>query len=185
MNVRSETAWLVIRNAVEEDLAACLRLDHSYSTEFVWQMEVQEESGRVGAIFRTVHLPRPMHVLYPRDAETLRASWGGRDCFLVATVGDRVRGYLNMRADVAQANGWVVDLAVAPVWRRRGMGGALLKAARLWAHEHGLSRLTVEVQTKNFPGICFCQKHGLTFCGFNDKYYPNQDIALFFGQSIR
>jgi hypothetical protein len=29
------------------------------------------------------------------------------------------------------------------------------------------------------------QKLGFDLCGYNDRYYPNHDIALFFAKSIR
>jgi len=69
--------------------------------------------------------------------------------------------------------------------RLRGIGSALLNAARRWAIDRNLRRLIVETQTKNYPSIRFLQKRGLTFCGCNDLYYPNQDIAIFFGQTLR
>jgi hypothetical protein len=40
------------------------------------------------------------------------------------------------------------------------------------------------MQTKNYPAISFCQKHGMTFCGFNDRHFANQDIALFFALAL-
>jgi GNAT superfamily N-acetyltransferase len=183
-NAGAPRASLIIRDAVESDLDDCLQLDHAFSTDQVWQMEVQEEPGRVGVAFRTVRLPRPMRVVSARDSDALRLAWEMRDCFLVACVSNSVRGYLTMQADIERGNGWVRDLAVEEGWRRRGIGGALLKAARQWARERALSRLTVETQTKNYPAICFCEKFGLVFCGFNDQYYPNQDIALFFAQRV-
>ena len=48
-----------------------------------------------------------------------------------------------------------------------------------------LRRLIVETQTKNYPAIQFLLKRGLVFCGYNDLFYPNQDIAIFFGQNLR
>ncbi|MCZ7547089.1 MAG: GNAT family N-acetyltransferase [Anaerolineae bacterium] len=183
-NTNAGRTALIIRDAIETDLEACVRLDHTYTTDQVWQMELQEEPGRVGVAFRPVRLPRPMRVVYARDAEALQRAWDQRGCFLVASVSGRVHGYLTMQADIERGNGWVRDLAVEEGWRRRGIGGALLKAARQWARENDLSRLTVETQTKNYPAICFCEKYGLTFCGFNDQYYPNQDIALFFAQRV-
>ena len=185
MNTTIETVPFVIRDAVEADLVACQSIDHAYTTEHVWQMEMQEDGERITATFRTVRLPRPMRVVHPYNPQILQTVWQRRDCFLVATLDEQVQGYLNMRVDVTHANGWVTDFAVASAWRRRGIGSALLKAAHIWAGEQRLARITVETQTKNYPGICFCQKRGLTFCGFNDKYYPNQDIALFFGQRVR
>jgi ribosomal protein S18 acetylase RimI-like enzyme len=43
--------------------------------------------------------------------------------------------------------------------------------------------MTLEIQTKNHPAISFAQKHGFQFCGYNERYYPNGDIALFFSRS--
>jgi hypothetical protein len=57
--------------------------------------------------------------------------------------------------------------------------------ARKWAMEQNLVRITVETQTKNYPCIKLCQKAGLEFCGFNDQYFQNKDIALLFSQSLR
>jgi hypothetical protein len=45
--------------------------------------------------------------------------------------------------------------------------------------------MTIEIQTKNYPGIIFCQQRGFAFCGFNDRLFPNQDIAVFFSQALR
>jgi len=83
------------------------------------------------------------------------------------------------------ATGWLNNLVVGKRYRRQGIGGALLKAAIEWAREQGLRQLMLETQTKNYPAICFYQRHGFVFCGFNDHYYTNQDIALFFAQSLR
>ena len=39
---------------------------------------------------------------------------------------------------------WVEDLAVAPQQRSRGVGKALLDAAKAWAREHGATRLALD-----------------------------------------
>jgi hypothetical protein len=56
----------------------------------------------------------------------------------------------------------------------------MLQATVLWARKEKLRRLLVAVQTKNYPAIQFFIKSGFAFCGYNDRYYPNRDIALFF-----
>ena len=43
----------------------------------------------------------------------------------------------------------------------------------------------LDTPTKDYPAICFYQKHGFAFCGFNDQLYPNHDIALLFALSLR
>ena len=184
MTIANSTKF-IIRDATENDLPSCLQLDLSYETDYVWQMDVRDEDGTIAIGFRTVRLPRLMRVVYPREPESLTTALQRRGCFLVAETSGIVRGYLVMRAEAGHLNAWVSDLAIGRAWRRQKIGSFLLNEAYSWAQKHDIPHLTVETQTKNYPGISFCQKHGLYFCGFNDHYYPNHDIALFFGRNIR
>lgn len=176
---------LTVRPATPTDYETCLALDHSCSTDYVWQMTLDEIGETLQVGFRSARLPRSMKVLYPRSSERLLQSWRLHASFLVAVWEEVAVGYVNIREEVAQETVWVADLVVDRPNRLRGVGTALLRAARQWALEHGSRRLIVETQTKNYPAICFLQKRGLNLCGYNDLYYPNQDIAVFFGQTLR
>jgi ribosomal protein S18 acetylase RimI-like enzyme len=184
---------MIIRPAELEDLEACLKIDHSYLTEHAWQMDVQEAKALFTVNFRTVRLPRRVHVRYPRDREELLSGWHRRDCFLVATAGEDVQGsgshsivgYLTMEEHDWHKTSWVADLVVSPEHRRKGVASRLLQAGKDWAWEAGLHRLTIETQTKNYPALCFLERLGFSFCGYNDRYYTNQDIALFFSVGLR
>jgi ribosomal protein S18 acetylase RimI-like enzyme len=176
---QKRSQFIVRELCAEAELSRCIVLDHSYTTESVWQMDLREESEDTLVRFRAVRLPRAMQVTYPRDQRTLLDSWEKRDCFLVAAVDDVVLGYVNMRA-----NGWIQDLVVGAPIRRRRIGSALLEQAIRWARLRNIPHLTLEMQTKNFPAISFARTHGFTFCGFNDHYYKNQDIAVFFGKGL-
>jgi GNAT superfamily N-acetyltransferase len=176
---------LVIRSAMPSDYESALRLDHTDSTDFVWQMAYDTLESTINVAFRPERLPRSMKVLYPRSGDALLRSWQLHNCFLVAEWDEMLVGYVNVREEVAQETAWVADLVVDRATRLRGIGTALLRAARDWALESKLRRLIVETQTKNYPAIRFLQKRGLVFCGYNDLFYPNQDIAVFFGQMLR
>jgi GNAT superfamily N-acetyltransferase len=80
---------------------------------------------------------------------------------------------------------WVTDLVVTPERRRQGAASALLTALEAWALGRGLRRLILEMQSKNQPCIRLAQKFGYEFCGYNDQYYPTQDVALFFGRALK
>jgi GNAT superfamily N-acetyltransferase len=95
-----------------------------------------------------------------------------------------VLGYLTMRTDYAYRLARVLDVVVARSYRNQRIATRLLNIARKWARERDLTQMTMEIQTKNYPGILFCQQRGFTFCGFNDRLFPNQDIAVFFSQSV-
>ncbi|MBN1937364.1 MAG: GNAT family N-acetyltransferase [Anaerolineae bacterium] len=91
-----------------------------------------------------------------------------------------VFAYCQLDAEPWHKTGWITHLIVDRPYRKRGIGTALLKASVAWGKSKKLERLMIAVQTKNYPAISFCEKHNLLFCGFNDHYYVNRDIALFF-----
>jgi GNAT superfamily N-acetyltransferase len=148
-------------------------------------MKVNEMESRVSVTFHAVRLPRRMRAEYPRDLEQLVEDWQQGEGVLVADVDGEVHGYIDLVARPWQRMGWVAHMAVDRVHRRRGVGRALMRHARIWAREHGLLTIMAEATTKNYPALCFYQKLGFQFCGFNDHYYTNQDIALFFVQILR
>lgn len=176
---------MLIRPGEPKDLAPCGALDHSCSTDRVWQMENRMEGGALTISFRTVRLPREIKVNYPRQGNDLFAGWRRRDGFLVSEMDGEVCGYVALTAQPEHGLAWVGDLVVEPSRRRRGIGTTLLKAAAHWGRERNLVRLMTEVQTKNYPAIRFCQACGLSFSGYNDHYWPSEDIALFFTGKLR
>lgn len=175
----------VIRDGLAPDIAACLALDHTYETDYVWQVVLHQDSQQQTVAFKTERLPRAMQVTYPASEQRLRLALPAGNAFLVALEDDDIVGYLTLRPDPIHAIALVQDIVVAPSYRRQNIGTRLLNVARKWAMEKRLKQLTIETQTKNYPAILFCQKAGLTFCGFNDHYFQNQDIAVFFSQSLR
>lgn len=176
----------IVRQAADGDWEACVALDHSSSSDYVWQVEARDEPGHIAYHFRTVRLPRMMAIPYPRDVKARRLAWQQHDYRAVAAAPDgHLYGYLTLRLDPAYQMAWISDLVVDKRWRRRRIGTALLLETRQWVLAQAVRRLTIETQSKNFPAIAFCQRHGMTFCGFNDRYYLNRDIALFFSQNVR
>ena len=176
---------MIVRPATLADMNNCLSLDHNVVTDHVWQLKVNEAESQVNVTFTTARLPRRMRVAYPRDVEQLVEDWQRDEGFMVAEVDGEVRGYVDIISRPWQGIGWVANLTVDRGYRRRGIGKTLMSYARQWAWEQGLPKVLVETTTKNYPAICFYQKLGFQFCGFNDYYYTNQDIALFFVQVLR
>jgi GNAT superfamily N-acetyltransferase len=80
--------------------------------------------------------------------------------------------------------GWVADLVTTREYRRKGIATRLLQAGAQWARKAGLCRLIVETQTKNHPAMRFLERRGFSFCGYNDRHYANQDIAVFFSVDL-
>ncbi len=174
-----------IRPAIATDLSVLVAIDHSCQTDYVWQMDVQHEDGQIDAIFREIRLPRSVSVSYPRPVSALSESWSRRSGMLVAVIGGQVLGYVRTSDAILQRTAWLMDVVVAPRFRRQGIASALVLAAQSWAVQRKNRRALLEMPSKNNPAIRLAQKLGYEFCGYNDQYYETQDIALFFGRSIR
>ena len=174
-----------IRPASSTDIPELVSLDHNYTTDYVWQMEVQQtQDGLVGVQFREVRLPRSVRVEYPRRPQHLMDDWHNRSGLLVAIMqGERV-GYIGLSLGLAPLTAWACDLVVKRRVRRQGIGSALVIAACEWGEVHQCRNLILEMQPKNYPAIKMARKLGFEMCGYNDRYYANHDIGLFFAKSL-
>ncbi len=176
---------MIVRRADLRDLNGCVSLDASYATEYVWQVRTEEKPYQEIAIaLHTIKLPRSVRARPPRGSDHLVEDWQQGACFLVAEDEGELRAYLNMTVQPWPGAGWIKDLVVQGRYRRQGIGSELVRSALHWARERALHSVLLETQTKNYPSICFCRKLGFVFCGFNDQYYPNQDIAVFFARGV-
>jgi ribosomal protein S18 acetylase RimI-like enzyme len=171
-----------VRPFVVADLPTMIGFDHSYHTDYVWQMDINSEDNQINVSFREIRLPRSMRVVYPRIPDALADDWSNRTGILVAELDDEVVGYVSLMEGIAPLSISIIDVVVMRRLRRHGLGQALLVAAQTWAVEKDYRRLIIEMQSKNYPAISLVGKLGYEFCGYSDKYYENQDLALFFSK---
>lgn len=172
---------LAVRSATSGDIPLLMEIDHGYSTDHVWQMGYRKGPDvAIDINFREVRLPRPMRVVYPRDPQMLADEWTQRAVILLVTLHSEILGYSAVTFAPVGGASWITDLVVDIRHRRQGIGSRLLEATIHWTRAQGLTRIFMEMQTKNYPAIKLAQKYSLTFAGYSDAYYVNQDIALFF-----
>lgn len=71
------------------------------------------------------------------------------------------------------------NIAVAPEYRRQGIGEALLSAVVGFSREH-LARLMLEVRASNAPALALYRKFGFAEVGRRKNYYtaPREDAVL-------
>jgi len=173
-----------IRPAIAHDIPRLMAFDHSYTTEHVWQVQFHTEAEVISLQLQRVRLPRHVRVGYPRPLETLPDDWTQRATLLVASIEESLVGYIGLVHAPMPATAWITDFAVDAPYRRQGIGKALLLAAQQWAAQQGYRRLALELQSKNHPAISLANRMGYEFFGFGDRYYLNQDIALFFVRAV-
>jgi ribosomal-protein-alanine N-acetyltransferase len=100
------------------------------------------------------------------------------DCFLVTEVGGGVAAYLVARALGDEAE--ILDFAVAPEARGRGVGRALLDDALRALHRSGARRVFLEVRVSNAAAQRLYQSRGFQSIGRRPAYYrqPTEDALV-------
>lgn len=97
--------------------------------------------------------------------------------------GGEVRAYISIYAAAGEME--VLNLAVAPELRRRGIGYRLLALALRAAAKMGMQRAVLEVRVGNAPARRLYERHGFTVAGRRPRYYADTDEdALVYARSL-
>ena len=174
-----------IRPAIATDIRSLTNMEHHYSSDYVWQMDYRQDDREIIISFREVRLPRTTQVGYPKEYKNLEDTWTHLDGLLIAEIENDIVGYIGLKQNMNLRTTRVTDLAVMSSQRRKGIGSALVIAGQEWAKHNKSRRLILEIQPKNFPAIQLARKLGFELCGYNDHYFSNHDIAIFFSKWLR
>ena len=87
-------------------------------------------------------------------------------------------GYIGVHIVLDEAE--VMNLAVAPAFRRRGFGRLLLQTALAFCRKNGCAFLSLEVRESNAPAVALYTALGFSVCGRRKQYYqqPTEDALL-------
>lgn len=98
--------------------------------------------------------------------------------WLVAEEDDHVAGYIGSQTVCEESD--MMNVAVHPDFRRRGIGEALVKALETELRARGSRCLTLEVRTSNAPAIALYEKLGFSQVGLRKNYYrdPKEDALI-------
>jgi ribosomal-protein-alanine N-acetyltransferase len=111
--------------------------------------------------------------------------YGPPEMFLVAESPDgALLGYALMRAVMDESE--LLNIAVAPSARRRGVGIALLRAAMATCAAHGAERMLLEVRQSNVAARALYEAHGFAAVGRRRGYYhsPREDAVIMRAEMI-
>jgi ribosomal-protein-alanine N-acetyltransferase len=78
----------------------------------------------------------------------------------------------------------ILNVAVHPDWRRRGIGRGLVEAVLEEAREEGAARDTLEVRRYNTPAIALYERLGIRGVGERRNYYGAGEDALLMEKDV-
>ncbi len=196
VDVRERRTEVRVRMAMDSDAAQCTEINTKYITKDVWQLDTRQENSEIRILLRHIELPKPVELTAPQSVpQVVRPGV----LWLVAEDIKTVEGdAANMPASVGQVTGYLVatrphggeivyltSLAVASTHRRQRLAVRLLEQARRWASSGGATEILADVSARNTPALRCLQRVGFRFCGYNDRIYPNGEVALFLSLSLR
>ena len=97
--------------------------------------------------------------------------------WLTALDGDTVAGYIGSQSVLGESD--MMNLAVAPAWRRQGVGRALVERL-VWELAEDNHCLTLEVRASNEAAIALYEALGFRQAGRRPRYYqhPPEDALI-------
>jgi len=141
----------------------------------------------MSAVFEIAHRLRPMteadlpriHRIelasyeYPWSlgnfADSLRAGYS----MWVREAEGEIIGYYALMAAAGEAH--LLNLTIAPMWRRHGLGRDLLEHCLARACDHRATSLFLEVRTSNAAAIALYHSSGFVELAVRRGYYPARD----------
>lgn len=98
------------------------------------------------------------------------APWARWDTGWVADDGG-VRGFATVQLEPWHERLVLWFLYIAPAWRRRGIGRALLERVEAHGRQAGASHVWLETSSANVPGVAAYERLGYALCGADRLYY--------------
>ena len=99
-------------------------------------------------------------------------------CWLVAEIEGAIAGYVGSEAVLDSAD--MMNIAVAPEFRRQGVGAALVNGLVSRLQSKSVSFLLLEVRVSNVPAITLYERLGFEQVGRRPRYYrnPREDALI-------
>jgi len=96
--------------------------------------------------------------------------------FFVALIGERVAGYGGFWKVCNEAD--IVNIAVHPDFRRKGVGKKILEYLLKLARKNEINRVFLEVRETNPSAINLYESFGFKTVGRREKYYSGEDALI-------
>lgn len=173
---------ITLRPLLDANRADLNRCDNSFTVERVLHLHAADLSGSTGNLTYTVEPVTPYvkhygpEVYAPDDylGRADRAGW-------IAYVDGQVAGQILVHENWNRL-AIIWDIAVAPPFRRMGVGRRLLAQAVAWARERGLPGVMLETQNINAGACGLYESCGFVLGGVDRHLYAATnpgEIALF------
>lgn len=142
-------------------------------------VEAIDTTFETSSVFDVVTRPRGIELVERRLEAPIRkrysigevfAPWASWSVGWVADEGG-VRGFATAGYEAWHQRLVLWFLYIAPAWRRRGVGRALLERVEAHGREVGATHVWIETSNVNVPGVAAYERLGYALAGVDPLYY--------------
>lgn len=178
-------AEIEIGAATLEEYPQIAAMDLSFESDYVWKTQMLEGLDSFESSFQRIRLPKTIRVSFqaysPANLETLIRQ---RE-ILSVRYEDHVIGYVRLEQDETVNRLILKTGGVMPEYRNKGIGSVLMDRVTEIARHNNIRSIVCMVQAKNDPAIHFLLARGFIFCGYQEFFFRNMEIGLFFSKNVR
>lgn len=178
-------AEIEVRMANPDDLPLLKEIRLNFDSDYVWKSQMLEDLDSYSISLQYIKLPKTIHVSFQEPDDARMEQMIMRREVLVAEYDGKVVGYLRLEQDENPNRLMLKTGGIHEDYRRRGIMKALLNVVQETAMRNHLTQLVVTVQAKNDPAIRLLTSQGFQFCGYQEFFFVNLEIALFYFKNIR
>lgn len=178
-------AEIEIGAATLDEFAQIAQMDLSFESDYVWKTQMLEGLGSFEASFQRIRLPKTIRVSFQAYCTVNLDNLIRERSILSVRYEDKVIGYMRMEQDETVNRLILKSGGVMPEYRNKGVGSVLLERITEIARHNNIRSLICMVQAKNDPAIHFLMARGFVFCGYQEFFFRNMEIGLFFSKNIR
>ena len=168
-----------------EDYPQIAAIDLSFESDYVWKTQMLEGLDSFESSFQRIRLPKTIRVSFqaytPANLEMLIRQ---RE-ILAVRYEDKIIGYARLEQDETVNRLILKTGGIVPEYRNKGVGSVLLDRIIEIARHNNIRSVICMVQAKNDPAIHFLLSHGFVFSGYQEFFFRNMEIGLFFSKNVR
>lgn len=156
-------------------------IDTGFVTDRVY--ELVTSARRIELVERP--LPAPLTKRY--SIAEVFAPWADWNVGWVAEADHEIVGFATAGHEPWHARLLLWFLYIAPEWRRRGVGRALLAEVEGHGRGVGASHVWLETSNVNVPGIAAYERLGYALCGADTRYYGDYmpgETAIYLAKAL-
>lgn len=164
----------------KRDRRAVEAIDTGFETATIFELAATPRA------LELVETPLPAPIVKRYSIDEVFAHWARWTHGWVADDGG-VRGFATAEHEPWHGRLVLWFLYIAPEWRRRGVGRALLERVEAHGRSVGASHVWLETSNVNVPGVAAYNQLGYQLCGADRLYYERYmpgETAIYFAKEL-